>query len=338
MWKTLIQAVRKIIAVLSLILLPIYFLSIFLTVDGYVLAFKSSPPESIFYRVFYFPMYIGPIPFYIPIYMVYTPRLSELMLLLLTIYTICLTSTIFKECNILRALKWGVNPFKNAFISTTALTNASILLILLIQFIQEKAGIETGEIKAENELLKYISIALAPLIEEIGFRIFLIGIISLIITIVILGIHNLRIKEIIEFLLFPRSARKRVYMETGKDSLRIPLILLVIITSIIFGVIHYLYGGGWEIGKISTATIAGLLLGYLYVVFGIDASILSHYTFNHFLMTYYYISRVNKLVGLIDFIILVQGFIAIIYGIIIIIVRGWENEVSINGPSSVSEV
>jgi membrane protease YdiL (CAAX protease family) len=58
------------------------------------------------------------------------------------------------------------------------------------------------------------------------------------------------------------------------------------VTSGAFGAAHFLYGGGWEIGKISTATISGLALGFAYLRYGAYAPILLHWFFNYYFGTF----------------------------------------------------
>ena len=49
-----------------------------------------------------------------------------------------------------------------------------------------------------------------------------------------------------------------------------------------FGFAHILYGGGWEIGKVSTACLAGLVFAIMYVSYGAYADILLHWFFNYY--------------------------------------------------------
>ena len=56
----------------------------------------------------------------------------------------------------------------------------------------------------------------------------------------------------------------------------------LVLTSGAFGAAHYLYGGGWEIGKISTAMVSGLALGYVYLRYGAYAPVLLHWFFNYY--------------------------------------------------------
>jgi hypothetical protein len=49
-----------------------------------------------------------------------------------------------------------------------------------------------------------------------------------------------------------------------------------------FGFAHILYGGGWEIGKVSTACLAGFVFAIMYVSYGAYADILLHWFFNYY--------------------------------------------------------
>lgn len=94
------------------------------------------------------------------------------------------------------------------------------------------------------------------------------------------------------------------------------LYALVVISGFIFGLAHYLSGGGWNIGKVSTATIAGITLGYLYVRHGFHSSVLGHAYYNVFLLSMYYMEKTSfsiliMIINLIYFLIILQGIIAL---------------------------
>jgi membrane protease YdiL (CAAX protease family) len=57
---------------------------------------------------------------------------------------------------------------------------------------------------------------------------------------------------------------------------------LIILTSVVFGLAHYLLGGGWQVGKVSTAFLSGLVLGIMFVAYGAYAAILLHWFFNYY--------------------------------------------------------
>ena len=58
--------------------------------------------------------------------------------------------------------------------------------------------------------------------------------------------------------------------------------VLILLTSLVFGLAHYLAGSGWEAGKVSTAFLAGFVFAIMYVAYGAYASILMHWFFNSY--------------------------------------------------------
>lgn len=320
------KIIRFSILTLALLMAIFYILSAFYTVNGYTIAFIKSPPESIYLKLHIFPLYIGPIPIMIPIYFFYTPTISQTMLFLLTIYLICLFKTFIDGRRDILSVITDIGNIKdNSFVALTSYTNVTLLIIVIIQQLQEKVGIETGKLIYKNELIKYLSISIAPLIEEIGFRCFIIGLFILVAIIRFLGIGELGLKNIIKILIYPSRMDPYIINRYGYNPIYKPTVSLIIISSLIFGSIHYIYGGGWEIGKITTASIAGILLGYLYYKYGLPASIMSHYFFNHLLMTYYYLGTTNLITLSVNAVIITQGLLVIIY-IIYIIIAGVEKD------------
>jgi hypothetical protein len=86
---------------------------------------------------------------------------------------------------------------------------------------------------------------------------------------------------------------------------------MVFFTSIVFGLAHYLSGGGWEIGKATSASVVGLAMGLTYLLYGVQASILLHWFFNYYNYAYYFASELYTSVlmtsVLIDFITIILG-------------------------------
>jgi hypothetical protein len=58
--------------------------------------------------------------------------------------------------------------------------------------------------------------------------------------------------------------------------------LLILVSSFGFGAAHLLLGGGWELGKVSTAFLAGFVFAIMYVSYGAYADILLHWFFNYY--------------------------------------------------------
>ena len=57
---------------------------------------------------------------------------------------------------------------------------------------------------------------------------------------------------------------------------------LILVSSFVFGIAHYIGGGGWEIGKVSTAALAGFVFAIMYVSYGAYADILLHWFFDYY--------------------------------------------------------
>jgi hypothetical protein len=236
---------------------------------------------------------------------------------LLFIYALCLLITLLHgRDNIFDVIKEKGNPLKNSYISVVSLTSATLIVIVIIDLLQQSVGIETGELISENELFTYLSVSMAPVVEEIGFRLFILGVFAVFLYLSMKRGLKLSLMDLIVILFNPGFARRKIENRFGRDALWRPLMLMVFISAILFGSIHYIYGGGWEIGKVTTASLAGILLGYLYIEFGLPAAILSHYTFNHFFMTYYYISEISNFPYVVDFAVILLGIFTIGYIII----------------------
>jgi hypothetical protein len=65
---------------------------------------------------------------------------------------------------------------------------------------------------------------------------------------------------------------------------------MLVFTSAIFGFAHFNPGVSWEIGKVTSATFAGLVLGLSYLVYGAHVSIIVHWFFNAYNETFFLLS------------------------------------------------
>jgi membrane protease YdiL (CAAX protease family) len=122
-----------------------------------------------------------------------------------------------------------------------------------------------------------VSFSLAPLIEEVGFRFFLIGVPLF----VVLLLTRSDARRMLRALWRPSSAWEGSDSEgphsMSAGSLKLLVYFLIALSSILFGLAHYLSGAGWDIGKVSEAALDGVALAYLYVRYGLHASIIFHW-------------------------------------------------------------
>ena len=303
------EIINLVVILLALIILIAYTVDMLVGAD-YALKItfsQSNLTETPF--IHYLPLYLFTIPLYISIPI--PIALSQLALTFIVIYVILLALAISRKENILDTIRKGVLS-DNDGLSFITYMGISLLLIIIVQSLQERYGVSTGELHAPNEYIRYVSALIAPLLEEIGFRLTLIGVFSILIYLIIYFRH-MSIKGIIVSLWRPYDMCSE-YIKSGRciNSLYI----LVVLSGVAFGLAHYLSGGGWEIGKISTATIAGITLGYLYVRHGFHSAVLGHAYYNVFLLSMYYIEREASgiwiiLMELTYFLIMLQGMIAL---------------------------
>jgi hypothetical protein len=158
----------------------------------------------------------------------------------------------------------------------------SILIFIsaLINFIQEGFGIVTIPPPTDNDLIQFFYVSLAPLIEEFGFRIILIGI-------PIFAIYSQKssLRYFITCLWNPRTLD--IY-----DSKK--AIFLIVFVGLFFGFAHIALGESWSEGKFAQAVMSGIILGWVYLRFGFVASLLIHWATNYFVFSYAnFISHLN---------------------------------------------
>ena len=156
-----------------------------------------------------------------------------------------------------------------------------VLISAAITIIQESFGIITAPPDTENDLILFLQLSLAPLTEEFGFRLILIGI-----PLFLIYSHKHSIKFFFKSLWNPYS-NLHIY-ENRKP------MALIIGVGIFFGVAHVLSGEPWTSGKILQASVGGIILGWVYFRYGFAAAIILHWATNYFIYSYLFlISELN---------------------------------------------
>lgn len=151
-----------------------------------------------------------------------------------------------------------------------------VILVFLsgtINFIQEQIGM-FGNTPNFDTLLNFFDVSKAPIIEEIGFRVSLIG----------LPIFLLHSTKSIRYFL------KTLYRPSHIDVQKIHYLLLIIISGILFGLLHVLFNEFWDISKLAQATISGIILGWTYFRYGFIVSVLIHWSINYFVFAYIFLT------------------------------------------------
>jgi membrane protease YdiL (CAAX protease family) len=168
----------------------------------------------------------------------------------------------------------------NYLIGVTKWLSILILISILINFIQEWFGIVTIPPLAENDLIQFFYVSLAPLLEEFGFRLLLIGI-----PLFALYSNKSSVKYFIKCLWRPGT----LDIHDSKKA-----IFLIVFVGIIFGFAHIALGESWSEGKFAQATASGIILGWVYLRYGFVTSLLIHWATNYFIFSYAnFISQLN---------------------------------------------
>ena len=212
--------------------------------------------------------------------------IGDVFVVLWTFYAILFTISIigpkhgfFKSLS--SVISFGKFEYQsNYMVGITKWLSILILISLLINFIQEGFGIVTVPPLGDNDLIQFFYITLAPLIEEFGFRLILIGI-----PLFALCSSNASPKYFLRCLW--RPANLEIY-----DSKK--AIILIVFVGILFGFAHIAFGDSWSEGKFAQAAAGGIILGWVYLRYGFVASLLIHWATNYFVFSYaYFIAQIN---------------------------------------------
>jgi len=172
------------------------------------------------------------------------------------------------------------DPRPNYLISVTTWFSILILISVLINFVQEQFGIVTIPPPVDNDLIQFFYVSLAPLVEEFGFRLILIGI-----PLFLIYSHKSSVKYFIKCLWNPgtldiHNSKKAIY--------------LIIFVGIVFGFAHIALGEPWSEGKFVQASASGIILGWVYLRYGFVTSLLIHWATNYFIFSYaIFVSQLN---------------------------------------------
>ena len=197
----------------------------------------------------------------------------------------------------------------NYLIQTIKWFSILIVASAVIGFIQESVGIVIEPPEQPNLLLQFFDVTVAPLTEEIGFRVILIGI-----PLFLAYSHKNSVKFFFKSLWNPNE---NLHIE----KLYKPIILIVLV-SIFFGAAHVISGEPWSSGKFAQATVSGIILGWVYLRYGLVSAILIHWATNYLIFSYvYFIADINEvsiqdaflhsLSGTLEIIFLATGVISI---------------------------
>lgn len=193
--------------------------------------------------------------------------------------------------------------FSNCLFAMPIITSMTLIAVIIIQSFQEVSGIPTGTPPLPGEpFLDFFDLSYAAVAEEVGFRIIPIGVFLILYLFwakkkVRTFSFGQRLKLLLIAPLFPDRAKRMVDAKTVDEyGIRGGISLgewgMVLFTSIFFGLAHFLPGGSWEIGKITSAAATGIVMSLSYLAYGAQASIIIHWFFNAYTDSFFLFSEI----------------------------------------------
>ena len=254
---------------------------------GVYLVFNSEIGDDITYE---YPMdslsfFLAGIGFEAPIEFELGDGFVVIWCIFLILFTIAIFGPKTNFVTVLQAMiSQGKYKIQDSYIVST-IKWFSILVIVSAGIIgvQELAGISVEQPEAPNQLVQFFDISLAPIIEEIGFRVILIGI-----PLFALYSQRSSLKTLGKSLWWPWQNLRNVNTKKA---------LMVIITvGILFGAAHIFSDESWSSGKLAQAIASGIIIGWVYYRYGLVPAILIHWATNYFVYSYgYIVADVNQI-------------------------------------------
>lgn len=205
-------------------------------------------------------------------------------------------------------LIFGKDDSSNYIVSMLKWFSILVFLSAVIDFLQNSIGIGIEPPAFDNDLVRFFSASLAPLIEEFAFRVLLIGL-----PLYALFYRRTTLQSFFTSLWHPFSN-----LDIPSES---RVFTLIISVGILFGLAHVFFGESWSIGKFTQSAAGGIILGWVYYRYGLVAAILLHWATNYFIFSYvYFIANlvdisvtdafVHPLLGSIELLFFVSGIIS----------------------------
>ncbi len=276
------------------------------------------------------------LPFHFPVFVFfffgdYSPyfRAGDVFTVIWIIYVVCFVAAWRWRQSfhgvLKKALSGSRDVFGNFLFSMPLLSSMALTAAVAIIYSQSAFGVGTGEPPSPS----FLQLAVSPLVEEFGFRIVPVGLV--VVIFVFAAGRSLksssagggRLKLFFLSFIYPEGAKKRAGLPTvGERGLLRGLSSLewfiVVVSAVVFGATHVL-SPGWEIGKITSASVQGFIFAVAYIAYGFEAPVLLHWFFNYYFYFFYpevaesFIPWAINLLSGIELLILVLGLAGWIY-------------------------
>ena len=253
---------------------------------GAYVVFNSNLEDSVNYDfpLNNFDFFLAGIGFEIPIEFELGDAFIGLWCVFIVIFTIAVLGP---KTNFLKALSPIMSEGKyesklNYLVSVIKWFTILIVISAIIDFVQNSIGISTESPESSDVLIQFFNVSVAPISEELGFRVMLIGI-----PLFMMYSSRATIKLFFKSLWNPQTNQ----IDGVKKAL-----ILIIVVGIFFGLAHIISGEPWSLGKFAQASASGIIIGWVYFKHGFPSAILVHWSTNYFIFAYtYFIADINEI-------------------------------------------
>jgi len=245
----------------------------------------------------------------------YDTKLGDFFIIIWSIYAVLFAvSLLGPKTNVVKIILNAVSNGKipsNENYTSVVVKWFSILVLLsaIVIILQDAVGISTEPPDAGNELVQFVTIAAAPLIEETAFRILLVGL-----PLFLIYSYRSSIRHFFKSLWQPG-----INLQPGDY---VKAVWIVVGTGILFGLAHIMLGEPWTPGKFLQASIGGIIIGWVYLKHGLLPAIMVHWATNYFIFSYvYFVADVSNastesalhhpLIGTLEILFLATGVLSV---------------------------
>lgn len=210
-------------------------------------------------------------------------------------------------------LKTSSTPSRGKMLDTpigyfVALSTAAFCVVIAINLLLTYLGISIGGTGLDTGLqqhpfLYYVSLIYAPFVEELGFRIIPLGLLTF--ALIYRRSHNFR--DSLYSIALPGKFRSKYYLRFSSIDW-----ILIAATSILFAYAH-VYFGLWYWAKLPTTLIVGIVFAIGYLKFGPFVDIPMHWFFNGLVTITYIDPSLSLSVGMSIFWFIFAGVVSIIF-------------------------
>ncbi len=215
-------------------------------------------------------------------------ELGDAFIVIWSVFVVLFTIAMFgPKTNFLRSIipimKEGKRePTSNYLVEVIKWFCILIVVSSIIIFVQDSFGIKTEAPESPNVLIQFFNVTLAPITEEISFRVLLIGI-----PLYAMYTQKSSIRLFFKSLWHPAEFINEYQLKR--------VIILITVIGIFFGAAHIISGEPWSLGKFAQATASGIIIGWVYFRHGLISAILVHWATNYFIFSYVYlIADINE--------------------------------------------